>query len=72
MSEPRPDPGSEAAGEPEYGNDTGFASAATDTGSDDKDWAGPTATDTSGDDKDWAGPTSTEDADDADPGRGAD
>ncbi|MFL6127615.1 MAG: hypothetical protein ACJ73E_00935 [Mycobacteriales bacterium] len=28
MTDPRPDPGSEAAGEPEYGNDTGFAAAA--------------------------------------------
>ena len=53
MTDPRPDPGSEVAGEPEYGNDTGFADAATGAGPD-------------------AEPAAAEDADDADPGRGAD
>lgn len=31
MSDPRPDPGSDLAGESEYGNDTGFATEATST-----------------------------------------
>ena len=51
MTDPRPDPDSEVAGEPEYGNDTGFADAAAGTD---------------------AEPAAAEDADDADPGRGAD
>ena len=54
MTDPRPDPGSEVAGESEYGNDTGFADAATGA-------AGPDAE-----------PAAAEDADDDDPGRGAD
>jgi len=29
VTDPRPDPGSERAGESEYGNDTGFAEPAT-------------------------------------------
>jgi hypothetical protein len=29
VSEPRPEPDSEIAGEPEYGNDSGFAAEAT-------------------------------------------
>jgi hypothetical protein len=58
VSEPRPQPDSEVAGGSEYGNDTGFAAAAT----------GPSTGD--------AGPgpeaATEEDADDSDPGRGAD
>ena len=72
MSGPRPDPGSEAAGESEYGNDTGFATEATstDTGSGDSgsgsgsgDSGGSGGTggsgsgDTTGDDDEWTSPT---------------
>jgi hypothetical protein len=58
VTDPRPDPGSELAGESEYGNDTGFAAAAA---------AG--AGSGSGSD---AEPAAAEDAGDDDPGRGAD
>jgi hypothetical protein len=77
VTDPRPDPDSEAAGESEYGNDTGFAAAvagvqaapgvATPMG------AGAGADDPPADDPDGrpAEPATGEGADD-DPGRGAD
>lgn len=42
MTDPRPDPDSERAGESEYGNDTGFAEPATGPGSPPGEDAPPT------------------------------
>jgi hypothetical protein len=68
VTDPRPAPDREVAGEPEYGNDTGFAGSAAGsrTGSGSEPAAGGAA----------AGPptepAAAEDAGDDDPGRGAD
>ena len=67
MTEPRPEPDSELAGESEYGNDTGFAAAATGSATGDAG-AGPAT----GDAGPGAEPAADADADDSDPGRGAD
>jgi hypothetical protein len=57
VTDPRPDPDSEVAGESEYGNDTGFAGTAAPS----EATAGPDPE-----------PAAAEDADEDDPGRGAD
>ena len=57
MTDPRPDRDGELAGESEYGDDTGFADTATPSAG----TAGPDAES-----------TAAEDADEDDPGRGAD
>ena len=79
MTEPRPEPDSELAGESEYGNDTGFADtgfAAAPTGSATGDAGGGPATGDAGPGAEpaAAAPDDADDAaaDDSDPGRGAD
>lgn len=75
----RPDPDSEAAGGSEYGNDTGFATAATGNSAGnsagDSGGAGGAGSEAAGS-PEPAGAEATgelaEDADDTDPGRGAD
>ena len=70
MSEPRPEPDSEVAGESEYGNDTGFAAEATGPA------AGPDSSDTAAGSagSDAAGPAGSDgaDADTAGPAAGSD